>query len=130
MGVSAHLEAILTGVFLVGLGLAWPRLRLTPRLLVVCFWAALIGAYANWAIPLFSATVGASQPILAGAGYQAAGWQEALLTVLSACCHRLYAAWPFCGVCVGVRKPPNKRLQLTATAAVCGGLGGCRRATG
>jgi hydroxylaminobenzene mutase len=81
MGVSAHVEAILNGVFLVGLGLSWPRLRLTPHLLTVTFWAALVGAYANWAVPLFSATVGASQPILIGAGYEAAPWQEFLLTV-------------------------------------------------
>ena len=80
MGVSAHVEAILNGVFLVALGLAWPRLKLTPRLLVVCFWAALVGAYANWLVPMFSAIVGASQPILVGAGYEAAPWQEALLT--------------------------------------------------
>ena len=80
MGVSAHLEAILNGVFLVGLGLAWTRLHLAPRLRAVCFWAALVGAYANWGIPLFSAVVGASQPILVGAGHQAASWQEALLT--------------------------------------------------
>lgn len=80
MGVSAHLEAILNGVFLVGLGLAWSRLRLSPRLVVLLFWAALIGAYANWIIPLFSASVGASQPILVGAGHEAAPWQEALLT--------------------------------------------------
>ncbi len=80
MGVSAHLEAILNGVFIVGLGLAWPRLRLSPRLRTICFWSAITGAYANWAIPLFSAAVGASQPILVGAGFEAAPWQEALLT--------------------------------------------------
>jgi len=80
MGVSAHLEAILNAVFLIGLGLVWPCLALAPRLQTVCFWAALAGAYSNWAIPLFSAIVGASQPILVGEGHQAAGWQEALLT--------------------------------------------------
>lgn len=80
MGVTAHVEAILNGVFLVGLGLAWARLRLSPRLRTICFWSALVGAYANWAIPLFSAAVGASQPILAGAGHQGSAWQEALLS--------------------------------------------------
>jgi hydroxylaminobenzene mutase len=80
MGVSAHLEGILNGVFLVGLGLSWGRLTLPPGLRSLCFWAALVGAYANWAIPTFSAVVGASQPILVGAGHRAAPWQEALLT--------------------------------------------------
>jgi hydroxylaminobenzene mutase len=79
MGVSAHLEAILNGVFLVGLGLAWPRLVLSARARTLCFGSALIGAYANWIIPFFSAVVGASQPLLVGAGHRAADWQEALL---------------------------------------------------
>lgn len=79
MGVSAHVEAILNGVFLVGLGLSWQRLTLAPGARAVCFWTALVGAYANWAIPLFSAVVGASQPILVGAGHRAAPWQEMLL---------------------------------------------------
>lgn len=38
-------------------------------------------AYANWAVPLFSAAVGASQPKLAGTGFEAAPWAEALLTL-------------------------------------------------
>ena len=80
MGVSAHIEAILNGVFLVGLGLAWSRLQLGQRLQTVCFWSALVGAYANWAIPLFSAAVGASKPLLLGAGHSAAPWQEALIS--------------------------------------------------
>lgn len=80
MGVSAHMEAILNGLFLVGLGLAWSRLALSNRLRTVCFWAALIGAYANWAIVFFSAVVGASQPILVGAGHAAEPWQEALIS--------------------------------------------------
>jgi hypothetical protein len=51
-----------------------------PRATVVAFWAALVGAYANWLVPLFSAVVGGSQPRLAGAGFEAAPWQEALLS--------------------------------------------------
>ena len=80
MGVSAHVEAILNGVFLVALGLAWSRLHLAHSLQTVCFWSALVGAYANWAIPMFSAAVGASKPLLLGAGHSAAPWQEALIS--------------------------------------------------
>ena len=79
MGVSSHLEGVVNGIFLVGLGLAWSRLVLRPRLRFVCFWSALVGSYANWAIPLFSAVVGASQPLLVGEGHRAEDWQEALL---------------------------------------------------
>ena len=80
MGVSAHLEAIMNGLFLIALGLSWGWLSLSDRQLAVCFWTALVGSYANWAIPLFSAIVGASQPMLVGAGFEAEPWQEALLT--------------------------------------------------
>jgi len=79
MGVSAHLEAIMNGLFLIALGLSWSWLSLSSRQFAICFWTALVGSYANWAIPLFSAIVGASQPMLVGAGFEAEPWQEALL---------------------------------------------------
>ena len=50
-----------------------------PRVLIAN--SNLVGAWANWAVPLFSAVVGASQPVLAGAGFQAAPWAECLLRV-------------------------------------------------
>ncbi len=79
MGVAAHVEGVVNGIFLVVLGLAWPRLGLSGRVAGTAYWAGLVGAYANWAIPLFSAAVGASQPLLAGAGFRAAPWAEALI---------------------------------------------------
>lgn len=81
MAVVAHVEGILNGIFLVVLGLAWSRLELAAGVATGAYWAGLIGAYANWAITLFSAAVGASQPILAGAGFSAAPWAEALLRI-------------------------------------------------
>ncbi len=79
MGVAAHVEGIVNGIFLMVLGLAWQRLGLPPRAGFWAYWAGLVGAYANWAIPLFSAVVGASRPRLAGAGFSAAPWAESLL---------------------------------------------------
>lgn len=79
MGVAAHVEGVVNGIFLVVLGLAWPRLALTGRIASAAYWAGLVGAYANWAIPLFSAAVGASQPKLAGQGFSAAPWAETLI---------------------------------------------------
>lgn len=79
MGVISHLEGIMNGMFLVMLGLAWDRLRLPTRARRTAFRAALLGAYANWAITFFAAAVGTSKPILAGAGFRAADWQEALI---------------------------------------------------
>lgn len=79
MGVAAHVEGVVNGLFLMVLGLAWPRLALSPRLAAWAYWTGLVGAYANWAIPSFSAVVGASQPKLAGSGFEAAPWAELLL---------------------------------------------------
>jgi hydroxylaminobenzene mutase len=79
MGVAAHVEGVVNGIFLMVLGLAWSRLHLPPQLEPWAYWAGVVGSYANWAIPLFSAIVGASQPILVGAGFEAAPWAEGLL---------------------------------------------------
>jgi len=81
MGVAAHVEGVVNGIFLMVFGLAWARLGLSPRVAPWAYWAGLVGAYANWAIPLFSAVVGASQPKLAGSGFRAAPWAELLLQV-------------------------------------------------
>lgn len=77
MGVTAHLEGVTNGMFLVILGLAWTRLGgLSNRVQAVIFWTALVGAYSNWAFPLFSAVVGAGFPPLAGAGFTTEPWQQ------------------------------------------------------
>lgn len=77
MGVTAHLEGVTNGMFLILLGLAWTRLgALSGRAQSVVFWTALVGAYANWFFPLFSAVVGAGFPPLAGAGFTTQPWQE------------------------------------------------------
>lgn len=81
MGVAAHVEGVVNAIFLLVLGIAWPRLGLRDRPATWVYWTGVIGAYANWAVPLFSALAGASQPRLAGAGFQAAPWAEGLLAI-------------------------------------------------
>ena len=81
MGLAAHLEGVMNGIFLVALGAVWNDLRLAPRASAAAFWAALYGTYGNWAAVTFAAVVGASSlsPIT-GAGHRALPWQETLLT--------------------------------------------------
>lgn len=83
MGLSSHLEGVMNGMFLVALGLLWPRLRLSARSLVVAFWLAIYSTYANWATTLLAAVVGAGEENmpLAGAGYRGSPLQEALIAV-------------------------------------------------
>lgn len=80
MGLSAHLEGVLNGLFLMALGLLWGRLRISARWLTVLFWSALYGAYMNWASTLAAAIFGTSRTTpIAGAGHHAAAWQENLV---------------------------------------------------
>lgn len=82
MGLAAHLEGVLNGIFLVALGAAWPEVRLSPSARTTAFWAALYGCYVNWLMTTLAAAfgTGALSPITA-AGHTALPWQEQLVTI-------------------------------------------------
>jgi hydroxylaminobenzene mutase len=101
LGLAAHVEALLNGIFLILVGgVVWRELRLPERLAASGFWLLLIAAYFNWAFCLLAAVFGASQTLaIAGAGHTAAPWQEQLVSmglglgaicVLLACCFVFY----------------------------------------
>ena len=81
MGMAAHLEGVVNGIFLVALGAAWSEVRLAPRLKFAAYWTALYGTYANWVVTASAAAFGtaAMSPITA-AGHRAQPWQESLVT--------------------------------------------------
>ncbi len=81
MGLSAHLEGLMNGTFLLALGSAWPRARLSPRVAKAAFGTALYGAYANWTSTTVAAALGtaALTPLAAGT-HRGQQWQEALVT--------------------------------------------------
>ena len=82
MGLAAHLEGIMNGIFLLALGSAWSQVRLSPRASSVAYWTALVGTYGNWAVTVMAAVFGtAAMTPLASAGYSGERWQEALATV-------------------------------------------------
>lgn len=81
MGLSAHLEGVMNGLFLMVLGLLWGRLRLPARWLTALFWLALYGTYVNWASTLAAAIFGTGRMTpIAGAGHAAEAWQENLVS--------------------------------------------------
>lgn len=80
MGLSAHLEGVLNGIFLVVLGLAWHRFSLAGRGRVALFWLALYGTYVNWGSTLLAAVFGTSRRTpIGGAGFSGQPWQENLV---------------------------------------------------
>lgn len=81
MGLAAHLEGVMNGTFLLALGAAWPKVRLSDRQSAVAYWATIGGTYGNWAVTLLAASLGtAAMTPIAGAGFGAQPWQEALVT--------------------------------------------------
>src|SRR5262245_25424058 len=55
MGLSAHLEGLLNGIFLIALGAIWSEVRLAPWAKATAYFAALYGAYANWLVTTLAA---------------------------------------------------------------------------
>src|SRR5262245_47172791 len=80
MGLSAHLEGVMNGIFLVALGAIWNHVRLPRSAIVATYWMALYGTYANWLTTFLGATFGtaANSPI-SSAGHSGLPWQEALV---------------------------------------------------
>lgn len=82
LGLSSHLEGILNGIVLVGLGLLWARVRLGRRAKAVAFVLAVYGAYTNWLTTLLAATWGAGGAMMpiAGGEQQGTAPQELVVT--------------------------------------------------
>jgi (hydroxyamino)benzene mutase len=82
MGLAAHLEGVLNGIFLVALGATWTGVKLPNHAKATAFWTAIYGTYANWLTTTLAAIFGtaADSPISA-AGHRGQPWQETLVTV-------------------------------------------------
>lgn len=82
MGLAAHLEGVMNGLFVAVLGLLWDRLALSNRGATALFWLALYGTYVNWATTLVAAVFGTNRNTpIAGAGFGGLPWQETLVDV-------------------------------------------------
>jgi hydroxylaminobenzene mutase len=81
MGLAAHLEGVMNGIFLVAVGAMWPHVKLAANAKATAFWLTLYGTYLNWLITLLAAIfgTGALSPITAP-GRSGLPWQESLVT--------------------------------------------------
>ena len=77
MALSAHLEGVMNGTFLIAVGAIWGHVDLTPRVEKAARWTALYGAYGNWLFTTVGAALGtaAANPILSQ-GHHGKPWQE------------------------------------------------------
>ena len=83
MGLSAHMQGLTNGMFLIALGAAWPHVSLGDRLEPLCFWLLAFGTLANWLATSLAAFWGTGQltPIISP-DPTAPGWQEAIVSVM------------------------------------------------
>jgi hydroxylaminobenzene mutase len=80
MGLAAHLEGLMNGIFLLALGAIWKEVRLSSRIASVVFWVTLYGTYGNWLMTTLAAVFGtAALSPITGAGHSGLPWQESLV---------------------------------------------------
>jgi hydroxylaminobenzene mutase len=83
MGLASHMEGVMNGLFLVALGLLWPRLLLSDRLQAAAFWLAVYGTFANLAATFLAALWNAGEMMpIAGQGHVGGTGQEAVISAL------------------------------------------------
>ncbi len=82
MGLAAHLEGVMNGIFLLALGAVWNEVRLSAPAKATAYWTALYGTYVNWLVTTLAAIFGtaALSPITA-VGHSGRPWQESIVTV-------------------------------------------------
>ena len=84
LGLSTHLLGITQGIFLMVIGLVWPRLRASRTTGTAGMFLVLYGCFAPWTANLVAAILGAGNSLLPFAAGEARGTslQEAIIAVL------------------------------------------------
>ena len=81
MGLAAHLEGVMNGIFLMALGAIWSEVRLPPPAKTIAYWTALYGSYVNWLVTTLAAIFGtAALSPISSAGHTGQPWQEDVVT--------------------------------------------------
>jgi hydroxylaminobenzene mutase len=80
LGLSAHLQGVMVGTFLVAIGLAWPRVELTDRAHTIAFWSLVWSGFASWGAGILASWWGVAGRFLPIAGEGADG--SSLLTAI------------------------------------------------
>lgn len=81
MGLSAHMQGITNGVFLLAVGAAWRCVSLGPKTARLTFWLLAFGTVVNWTSTTLAAfwNTGDMTPIH-GPAPTASAWQEVIVS--------------------------------------------------
>ena len=80
MALSAHLEGVMNGTFVIAVGAIWGQVRLPRTAKAVAYGTLLYGAYGNWGVTVLAAIFGtAANTPIAAAGHSSTPWQESLI---------------------------------------------------
>lgn len=82
MGLTAHLEGVMNGMFLVILGLIWHKLIITERWLSYTFWLTIYGSFANFVAVTIAAITGAGEMMPIAGGKKGTIFIEGLISFL------------------------------------------------
>jgi hydroxylaminobenzene mutase len=82
MALSAHLEGVMNGMFLMLLGLIWKRLLLSTILLNATFWLAVYGTFANLIAVIIAAITGIGKMMPIAGGQEGAEITDGLVSFL------------------------------------------------
>ncbi len=82
MGLSAHLEGTLNGMFLIIIGIIWNKIALKDKWLKVLFWMAIYGSFANFVAVTIAAITGAGKMMPIAGGIEGATVVEGSISFL------------------------------------------------
>ncbi len=83
VGLSAHLTGVQSGTVLIAFGLLWPHLGIAAGWAQPVAQTLWLSFYAIWFALVLAAVFGASKVLpIAGKGFSAKPWQEAVVTTL------------------------------------------------
>lgn len=82
MGLSAHLEGVMNGMFLVILGLIWHKVKVNDRLLKSTFWLVVYGSFANVVAVVIAAATGAGKMMPIAGGTEGTFLVESVISFL------------------------------------------------
>ncbi len=82
MGLTAHLEGVMNGMFLVVLGLIWNKILLKERWLSTAFWLTIYGSFANFVAVTIAAITGAGKMMPIAGGKEGTSLEEGIISFL------------------------------------------------